>query len=319
MGPVRAPCTSAVALFAAVLLTACASGQQRTFGGRFIKPGEPVMDYGGPPPPNAAELRLQTKKARTAAARTTPSPRPLGATIESTDQRLGAALLLELIAPTAESHLQVAQEYRRLNVLDAAYGRLNRALAKEPHLAQAHETLARVWRDWGMPQQGLGSAYRATAYDPASASAQNTLGTLFDALGRLADARQAYERAVSIDPNAAWALSNLCYVELRTGRFEQARAQCEAAVKIAPGLIAAHNNLALTFAAQGDLERARQEFQTAGDGAAVAYNLGILCLANHDYAGAAIRFEEAIKARPAFTEARERAHAARVRVLTGSE
>ena len=80
------------------------------------------------------------------------------------------------MAPTAESHLQVAQEYRRLNVLDApAYGRLNRALAKEPHLAEAHETLARVWRDWGMPHQGLGAAYRATAFDPASASAQNTL------------------------------------------------------------------------------------------------------------------------------------------------
>jgi len=318
VGPVRTPWALAAAVTAAVSLTACATGQQHSFGGQFIKQGRPAMNYGGPPPPDAAELRRQTSKVRKAVA-ATPTPAPLGATIENTDPRLGAALLLELVAPTAESSLQVAQEYRRLNVPDAAYGRLNRALAKDPFLAEAHETMARVWRDWGMPQQGLGAAYRAAAYDTGSASAQHTLGTLLDAMGRFADARAAYERAVSIDPNAAWALSNLCYIELRMGRLEQARAQCEAAVKLAPGLIAAHNNLALTFAAGGDLGNARQEFQTAGDGAAAAYNLGIVCLSNHDYAGAAVWFEAAVKARPAFTEARERAHAARVRVLTGSE
>jgi len=123
---VRTPWALAAAVTAAVCLTACATGEQHAFGGQFIKQGRPVMDYGGPPPPNVAELRQQTNKVRKAVA-PTPTRAQLGATIENTDPRLGAALLLELVAPTAESSLQVAQEYRRLNVLDAAYGRLKRA------------------------------------------------------------------------------------------------------------------------------------------------------------------------------------------------
>jgi Flp pilus assembly protein TadD len=165
---------------------------------------------------------------------------------------------------------------------------------------------------------GLGSAYRAVSYDPSSASAQNTLGMLLDALGHANQASEAYKRARSLDPTAAWALNNLCYSAFRGGRFQEARSWCEEALKISPKLVAAHNNLALTFAADGDLVRARGEFLAAGDPAAAEFNLGIVYLAGQEYAFAADRFEQAIKARPNFGAAKTRAHEARMRALTGS-
>jgi tetratricopeptide (TPR) repeat protein len=277
------------------------------------------MDYGGPQVAQSESLSDYMTKLRHLSARPARQARQgtFGATVESTDPRLAAAILEETLLPDAVSHVRVAQQYRRLGLLDSAYARLNRAVQKSPRYAEAHELLARVWRDWGLPDQGLGPAYRAVSYDPYSASARNTLGTVFDAMGRSEDARRAYERAIALEPTASWAFNNLCYSELRFGRFSEARARCTEALRLQPTLAAAHNNLALIYAATGNLDAARSEFLAAGDEASAQYNLGIVHLAERDYAAAAAAFEEAIKVRGTFTAAKARAHAARARVLGG--
>lgn len=252
-------------------------------------------------------------------AQTKPRSHGFGATIESSDRRLTAALLAETVQPSADSYLQVAEEYRRLGLLDSAHDRLARALAKEPRNAVIHEALARIWRDWGMPGSGLGHAHQAVYFAPLSASARNTLGTLLDALGRFDEAQAAYEKALALDRNAAWALNNLCYLAFRRGRLDEARAQCEAALRMAPTSVAAHNNLGLAYAAAGDISEAHQRFRDAGDLAAADYNLGLMHLANGEDAAAARAFEQAIKARPDFTAAKTRAHETRVRLLTGQQ
>jgi tetratricopeptide (TPR) repeat protein len=221
--------------------------------------------------------------------------------------------------PSPEHQVGVAGEYRRLGILDAAYERLTEALADAPRLAEAHEMLARIWRDWQLPEKGLGPAYRAVYFDPRSASARNTLGTILERLGQIGAARQAYEAAAARAPWSGWPLNNLCHLELSVGRLDDARARCEAALTRQPDLSAAHNNLALTFAASGNLERAAQEFRAAGDAAAASYNLGIVYLAEGRYESAAEQFEAAVKARPTFTAAKARAHAARMRMLSGGE
>ena len=223
------------------------------------------MNFGGPPVATSDSLQEYIGKVRNVSVATTPRQRSFGATIESSDPRLAAALLVEAVLPTADSHLRVAEEYRRLGILDSAHARLNRAVEKEPRLAEAHEVLARFWRDWGMPERGLGAAYRAVSYDPRSASAQNTLGTMLDALGRLGDARRAYERALQLDPTAAWALNNLCYVEFRLGPVGRGATRCEAALAACADVSsAAHNNLALTLAAAGDLDRSAPGISRGG-------------------------------------------------------
>ena len=309
---------SVALLLGTLVLSGCAAGQGGSLAGRFVRPGTPVMDYGGPRVAPSESLSDYMTMVRHLSARPARQG-TFGATVESSDRQLAAALLFESLVPTAESHLRVAHEYRRLGLLDSAYARLNRALQKEPRLAQAHEEMARIWRDWGLPDQGLGAAYRAVYHAPGSASAQNTLGTILDALGRFEEARRAYESAISLDPTAAWAFNNLCYGEFRFGHWREARARCEEALRFEPTMAAAHNNLALTYAATGDLERARQEFLAAGDLASAQYNLGIVHLAERDYVSAAAAFESAIKARPTYTAAKERAHTARVRALTGTE
>ena len=240
----------------------------------------------------------------------------LAATIENTDRRLTAALLADAVRPSADGALQVAEEYRRLGLLDSAHDWLVRALEKDPRSAAVHEALARIWRDWRMPDTGLAHAYRAVHFAPSSASASNTLGTLLDALGRWDEAQEAYQQALALDREAAWALNNLCYLAFRRGRLEEARAHCEAAVQVAPALLAAHNNLGLTYAAAGDMTRAHKAFRGAGDAAAADYNLGMMHLAQREYAAAARAFEQAIKTRPGFTAAKTRAHVARLRLLT---
>lgn len=305
----------AVLALGALLLGGCATAHRAVLPTALPGSADVTTDRGEGPPETAA----QPHAGRTSEpAQRLPSLRAVtfGATIESADPRLAEALLVEATLPTADSHVRVAQEYLRLGVIDSAFTSLERALVKDPYMVEAHEGLARIWRDWGFPERGLGAAYRAVSHAPRSASAQNTLGTLLDRLELFAEARTAYLEAVTLDSQAAWALNNLCSLEYRLGRLDDARAHCQSALLIEPSLAAAHNNLGLTYAASGDMAGARTEFLAAGDPAAAEYNMGILQLAEGDDASAALAFEQAIKARPAFTAAKLRAHAARLRLLT---
>ncbi len=148
---------------------------------------------------------------------------------------------------------------------------------------------------------------------PRSASAQNTLGTILDALGLGGRRPGGLRRRRRARPRPRWALNNLCYLEFRTGRLAEARLHCEAALQ-ATRLLAAHNNLALTHAAAGDLVRRA--------GVPRGRRRGRRRLQHRDrasragrYDAAAQAFEEAIRARPAFTAAKSGRTQARMRAL----
>jgi tetratricopeptide (TPR) repeat protein len=260
--------------------------------------------------------RSDPQKQQPTAETGQPSP-PQGLSVETFDKRLEAALLSETLRPTVETHLRVAEEYRRLQILDASAQHVEMALKMSPHSADANEANARVWRDSGFPERGLGAAYRATFYAPQSASAQNTYGTILAALGFSEEARRAYERALALDPTAAWVQNNLCNLERQLGRLQAAQDRCRAAIALNPNLKAAHNNLALSLAAGGDLNGAHAEFLVASDEASASYNMGLVHMAGGDYSLAAEAFEAAIRLRPTFTAAKTRAHAMRLYLLTG--
>ena len=316
-GGVRQPSRVAAVLIGVALLSGCAARHSSGLTDRFVRQGEPAVNLGGPPIAPATELKAAMDQHKSVTDLPAPRQSALGTTVESSNRMLGAALLAESVFPSPPTHVRVAEEYKRLGVLDAAFAALTRALHEDPSLSVAHEGIARLWRDWGMPEQGLGAAYRATYYDPRSASAQNTLGTLFAAVGRTELARDAFQRALVLEPDASWALNNLCYVDYRLGRLELARAECESALKLKPDFRAAHNNLGLVHAADGDFSQARDAFLAAGDAASADFNLGMTFLQRSDYAAAADAFESAIKARPDFTDAKRQAHGARLRMLTG--
>lgn len=247
---------------------------------------------------------------RPAAMPAAPAP-PAVLTIESKDSRLSDALAALRAHPTAAAHRTVAEEYRRVGILDKAYDHLTEALRQTPHDGSLFDLRARVWRDWGLPQFALGDASRAVYFAPASPEAENTLGTVLFALGDLDEAAASFRAALAIDPKAAYALSNLCYVSFTQGDLAQAASQCGDAVKLAPEFTAARNNLGLVYAASEQMDRAEQEFQAAGGASNRHYNMGIVYLARRDYARAADAFDAALREQPSLTEAGVRAQQAR--------
>jgi len=253
---------------------------------------------------------------QTAAPATAPGPEQAvktspPRTIEQQDPQLGAALKELAVLPTPERLRQVAERYRTLGILDAAFEHYRRATVLDARDGAAYEGLARVWRDWGFPDIALSAAHRAVFIAPDSASVHNTLGTVLQALGQFENAAAEYEQASRLDPRAAYAVSNLCYLSFLDGRFEQAVATCRSALAVDPAFLAARNNLALAHAAAGQLDLARTEFLDAGGGAQASFNMGIVYMAGRDYARAEAAFDDASNADPTMTIARVRAADAR--------
>jgi tetratricopeptide (TPR) repeat protein len=223
-----------------IAASGCALHRQQAGSNPFVKPGKPPVEMGEP---------LKIAKASRTAPRADSHPRPASSvnmvpTVETSDPALSSALLKLAIAPTAEAHRAVAEQYRELGILDMSYDHLLKATQLNRADAAAYEGLARIWRDWGFPQLGVADASRAVFYAPASASAHSTLGTLLAALGHDAEARREYERAVELDPGAAYALNNLCYLSFVERDDAQAIGECRAALAIDPTLEAARTTLA---------------------------------------------------------------------------
>ena len=306
----RTLATNTSIVLAVTLLAGCAAR-----GPRAATPQSPRADSTADALSSSGSLSEYIAKIRHLSA----SARPLSAkdaaeTLEARDPALAADLLLLASAPSAERHRVIAERYRDLGVLDAAYQHFNSALAMNPRDAAAYEGLARVWRDWGLPQLAVGDAHRATFYAPESASARNTFGTIMQALGRYADAKASYELASWLDPTAAYPVNNLCYLAFVSGHLDDAIGHCTVALRLDPSLAAARNNLALSFAASGKMDLARKQFLEAGDVASGLYNTGIVYLASGDDRGALAAFDAASRARSTFNIARERAAQIRARL-----
>jgi tetratricopeptide (TPR) repeat protein len=295
---------------AVTLLAGCAAR-----GPRAAQPRSTAADTSTAAPPTVNSLSEFMAKVRHLSANARPlSAKDAAETLEARDPALAADLLLVLSSPSAERHRAIAERYRELGILDAAYRHFNSALALNPRDAATYEGLARVWRDWGLPELAVGDAHRATFYAPQSASARNTFGTIMQALGRYADAGASYELASWLDPRAAYPVSNLCYLAFVNGRLDDAIDRCKAALRLDPSLAAARNNLALAFAASGRMDLARTQFLDAGDRASGLYNAGIAYLAAGDEHNALAAFDAASKARPTFNISRERAELIRGRL-----
>ena len=275
---------------------ACASAPRKV---RPAVPAQPALT--SPSTEGAPTDGLETAMAKTRhiSARARPAAKHVsGPTIESMDPRLAAALLTLATLRSGTAHRQVAEEYMRLGIIDAAYDQFRRAVRLDPRDWEAHEGLARCWRDWGFPELAIGDARRAVyfAADSDSARAHNTLGTVLQSAGLRAKARESYARAVALDSNAAYALNNLCYVALLDGRTTEAVGYCNRAIAIDGTLNTARRNLALVHASAGRIDLAWTELQLADPPGRASYNLGIINLARREPVEALAAFTTACQA-----------------------
>jgi tetratricopeptide (TPR) repeat protein len=232
--------------------------------------------------------------------------------LEVSDDRLRSALEAAALTPTASALRAVADEYRRMQVFDQAHKYLTAALALEPEDGPTRDSLARLWRDWGLPAEGLPEAYRAVAFSPDSPEALNTLGMLLYSLGHVEAARERFEEILALDGQAAYARTNLCHAALMAGEQVRALEECRAALAIDPSSAAARNNLGLVYAASGRWDEAAVSFLMATTDEAIGrYNLGVALMGGREYLRAAEAFETALRLRPGFEQARQRATEAR--------
>jgi tetratricopeptide (TPR) repeat protein len=285
----------------ALATTACATAPRSDrLKGHMIRraPDSEAKVPNEPVPGDSFEAVISKIRHLAAAARPA-GAKQSGATIESTDPRLAAALAELQIFPTPVAHRQVAAEYVRLKLLDVAYDHYRRATVLDREDGAAYDGLARIWRDWGLPHLGLGDARRAVYFAPWSAEAHNTLGTLLQALGQRAKARNAYEQALALDSQAAYALNNLCYLSFVEGKTSRAIELCQRAAALDPSLAAARHNLALVYAADNRVDLAERELVAANRKTIAYYNLGVIGLARRDHPSALAAFETACDARPA--------------------
>jgi tetratricopeptide (TPR) repeat protein len=317
--------SAGICLIATTLLAACAARSPQGLAATFVRRGhgEGVGEIALPSDPAttkasraaiAAALSqawrdLQSGHDEGAATRAS-SGNPAEA-VERTNQAIAIAKLRLSVAPTADSHRDLADMYAQLGVDDIAFDHYEATLRLARHDAGAADGLARIWRDWGYPDRALPYAYRAVYDAPRSAAAQNTLGTVLLRLGYIDAAEQSFSRALDFAPSASYALNNLCYAAVMRGLPNEAVRRCEQARVSAPKSATALNNLALAYAAVGDFDSAAVRFAAATPGARAKYNLGIALMARGRYAAAATAFDAATALGPGLSVARARARQAR--------
>lgn len=208
-----------------------------------------------------------------------------------------------LRTPTADTLVNVAQDYVLLSDLDDAATWSLRAVQMEPGNANAWYNLGRV----RYSQQRYGDAKsafaRALELAPDSVKAQNNLGLALEATDDIDGALTAYRKAVAmqaklplkqrddqpllnlatlllhqnkpdeaepllrdvavIDPDNYRTHEQLGHLYLLRAQYPQAQAQLEQAVKLAPDQSSLHFLLGQAYRKQGKTEQAQQEFAAA--------------------------------------------------------
>jgi len=294
---------------AVLSLAACAAR------GRAVAPETRPGRIAAPDPISAIDARaleIYIEKVQAISKQAVARPaRPMPISVERWDKSLASALVAATALPSPDHEKAVAREYVRLKVPDRAAHHLTRAVQMDPKDSEAREGLARIWRDAGLLHLALSEAHRAVYYGPRSASAQNTLGTVLLRLGMTSEAISRFEQAFRLERTASYALNNLCYARFLEADAVRAVTACQRALELSPGLSVTRNNLALAYAATGDFEAAARELSAAGDPAAAQYNLGVISLAHRRFVEAAAAFDTAVRLRPGFALAAQRATQAR--------
>ena len=216
--PARHVCITlaAVALIGG-LCAGCASSGNSTFAGRFVIPGTPAVDLGGPVPTTAKSVPRTTARAPSQPLRLVARSSAGLATLEATSPRLREQLAALGATPSVDGYLAVASTYLGHGVDDRAFDYLMSGLVRYPRASALHDAVARMWRDWNLPDRALRHAYLAVRYAPASAPAHNTLGTVLWALSAREAAARAFADAVALDADAAYAAENVCHAEAALG------------------------------------------------------------------------------------------------------
>ena len=196
-----------VSLLLALLLPACAARQPSS--PFIIRSGHGPIDAGHLQAPSRSQRQANEHATREALAKRAANQPATLPSIERLDAGLRESLAALGRQETPGAHIQVARNYSRVGVYDAAFDQYSDALALDPRSVVAWDERARVWRHWGLTELALSDVHRAIFYGPDEAAPRNTLGTILEVAGQCSGAREAYADAVTRNPDATWARENL--------------------------------------------------------------------------------------------------------------
>lgn len=156
---------------------------------------------------------------------------------------------LELVQKALESDsgeplywLQNGIVQLRLEDYDGALNSLNRALEKNPSLAEAHNNLGGTFKELNRFEEALASYDRAISLKPGYAEAYCNRGIVLRKLSRLDEALESYEKAVSLKPDYAEAYNNRGVVLKELDRLEDALSSYEKAISLRPDYAEAYSH-----------------------------------------------------------------------------
>ncbi len=204
-----------------------------------------------------------------------------------------------------KAHNNLALALIELGRLDDAATHYRRSLELEPK-AEIYSDLGFILDRQGNTRQAVSYYRKALELDPGSPQAHFNLAGALLREEELDEAAEQYRAAIKATPSAA-AYNGLGVVRLLQGRLSDAVEQFRGAIKSDPDFVPAYNNLADSLARQGELEEAASIYRNSlahKPSAKVHNRLGML-LANLGHRDEARReFEEAVKLKPEFAEAR---------------
>ncbi|MBT7065413.1 MAG: tetratricopeptide repeat protein [Verrucomicrobia bacterium] len=186
-----------------------------------------------------------------------------------------------------------------------------------------HESLADALQFAGRFEEAI-SHYRETLRSvPNRAETQHKWGLALDRLGRHQFAVDHYQLALLLDPSLADAHYDLGNALLKLTRHEEAATNYQRATQLKPDFADAHINRGIALYNLGRVDEAfacgKEAARLAPAHANVRFNLAMMYL-DSGQAGAAVEhFEQALKHKPDYTQAREGLQAARAMMRADSE
>ena len=182
--------------------------------------------------------------------------------------------------------------------LDEASANCTQALKLNDQLAPVHVTIGRINDAAGHHDLALQEFQRALALEPHNADALFGIARVYENQGRLKDAEEMYRKAAALRPDYWDGHNKLGLFYFRQKRNAEAIAEFEKVIALTPDNAAGYINEGATYNQENQPEKAAQALQKAAQlspSYAIYANLGVIYSLSGKYAEAAQNTEQALK------------------------
>ena len=185
----------------------------------------------------------------------------------------------------------------------AAASDAEKAVAIDPHLAEAHAALGwvRFFAEWRFGE-GLAELRRAQQLSPGNPTANDLLARVVVYLGQIQEAEKLARQAIELDPLTYQARNNLARILVVEGKLDEGEASARKAAELHPTAAGNHRWLVFVAILRGDGEAALREAQLEPNEGYRRFELALAHYARGDHPAADAALAELI-ARDRDTEA----------------